>query len=77
MPGGHLQIRGIKKTDEGTYNCEARVMTRGEIDFRMIKVIVNGKHRAAPSPPAGLNDGASWSVPVPKRSPSSVQLFNT
>lgn len=38
---GHLQIRGIKKTDEGMYNCEARVMARGEIDFRMIKVVVN------------------------------------
>lgn len=44
MDNGHLQIRGIKKTDEGMYNCEARVMARGEIDFRMIKVIVNGKH---------------------------------
>ncbi|KAM9332341.1 neural cell adhesion molecule 1a isoform 3-T3 [Pholidichthys leucotaenia] len=41
MANGHLQIRGIKKTDEGTYNCEARVMARGEIDFRMMKVIVN------------------------------------
>uniref|UniRef100_A0A7N8XY72 Neural cell adhesion molecule 1a n=1 Tax=Mastacembelus armatus TaxID=205130 RepID=A0A7N8XY72_9TELE len=41
MDNGHLQIRGIKKTDEGMYNCEARVMARGEIDFRMIKVIVN------------------------------------
>ncbi|XP_044226484.1 neural cell adhesion molecule 1a isoform X10 [Thunnus albacares] len=38
---GHLQIRGIKKTDEGMYNCEARVMARGEIDFKMIKVVVN------------------------------------
>ncbi|XP_063751396.1 neural cell adhesion molecule 1a isoform X6 [Eleginops maclovinus] len=38
---GHLQIRGIKKIDEGMYNCEARVMARGEIDFRMIKVVVN------------------------------------
>lgn len=44
MDNGHLQIRGIKKTDEGMYNCEARVMARGEIDFRMIKVVVNGKH---------------------------------
>lgn len=44
MGNGHLQIRGIKKTDEGMYNCEARVMARGEIDFRMIKVVVNGKH---------------------------------
>ncbi|KAK0144704.1 Neural cell adhesion molecule 1 [Merluccius polli] len=38
---GHLQIRGIKKTDEGMYTCEARVMARGEIDFRVIKVVVN------------------------------------
>lgn len=44
MDNGHLQIRSMKKTDEGMYNCEARVMARGEIDFRMIKVIVNGKH---------------------------------
>uniref|UniRef100_A0A8C4EJ35 Neural cell adhesion molecule 1a n=1 Tax=Dicentrarchus labrax TaxID=13489 RepID=A0A8C4EJ35_DICLA len=41
MDNGHLQIRGIKKTDEGMYNCEARVMPRGEIDFKMIKVVVN------------------------------------
>ncbi|XP_060912396.1 neural cell adhesion molecule 1a isoform X8 [Labrus mixtus] len=41
MGNGHLHIRGIKKTDEGMYNCEARVMARGEIDFRMIKVVVN------------------------------------
>ncbi|XP_040005839.1 neural cell adhesion molecule 1a isoform X2 [Xiphias gladius] len=41
MDNGHLQIRGIKKTDEGMYNCEARVMARGEIDFRMIMVVVN------------------------------------
>ncbi|XP_041657635.1 neural cell adhesion molecule 1a isoform X3 [Cheilinus undulatus] len=41
LDNGHLQIRGIKKTDEGMYNCEARVMARGEIDFRMIKVVVN------------------------------------
>ncbi|XP_076607579.1 neural cell adhesion molecule 1a isoform X2 [Chaetodon auriga] len=41
VENGHLQIRGIKKTDEGMYNCEARVMARGEIDFRMIKVVVN------------------------------------
>ncbi|KAM4727352.1 neural cell adhesion molecule 1a isoform 10-T10 [Anableps anableps] len=41
MDNGHLLIRGIKKADEGMYNCEARVMARGEIDFQMIKVIVN------------------------------------
>lgn len=43
MDNGHLLIRGIKKTDEGMYTCEARVMARGEIDFKMMKVIVNGK----------------------------------
>ncbi|XP_051793297.1 neural cell adhesion molecule 1-like isoform X4 [Acanthochromis polyacanthus] len=41
LSNGHLLIRGIKKTDEGMYNCEARVTARGEIDFRMMKVIVN------------------------------------
>ncbi|XP_046898892.1 neural cell adhesion molecule 1a isoform X5 [Hypomesus transpacificus] len=41
LANNHLQIRGIKKTDEGVYTCEARVMARGEIDFRVIKVIVN------------------------------------
>ncbi|XP_043997257.1 neural cell adhesion molecule 1a isoform X5 [Gambusia affinis] len=41
MDNGHLLIHGIKKVDEGMYNCEARVMARGEIDFRTIKVIVN------------------------------------
>ncbi|XP_068186522.1 neural cell adhesion molecule 1a isoform X2 [Antennarius striatus] len=41
MENGYLQVRGIKKTDEGTYTCEARVMARGEIDLRTIKVIVN------------------------------------
>ncbi|KAF3840629.1 hypothetical protein F7725_006491 [Dissostichus mawsoni] len=40
LDNGHLQIRGIKKIDEGMYNCEARV-ARGEIDFKMIKVVVN------------------------------------
>ncbi|XP_057676249.1 neural cell adhesion molecule 1a isoform X3 [Corythoichthys intestinalis] len=41
MENGHLMIRGIKKTDEGAYNCEARVMETGEINFKMINVIVN------------------------------------
>ncbi|XP_031663380.1 neural cell adhesion molecule 1 isoform X9 [Oncorhynchus kisutch] len=41
MGNNHLQIRGIKKTDEGAYTCEARVMARGEIDLKIIKVIVN------------------------------------
>ncbi|XP_045078522.1 neural cell adhesion molecule 1-like isoform X15 [Coregonus clupeaformis] len=41
LTNNHLQIRGIKKTDEGAYTCEARVMTRGEIDLKIIKVIIN------------------------------------
>lgn len=41
LGNNHLQIRGIKKTDEGDYTCEGRIMARGEIDLRIIKVIVN------------------------------------
>ncbi|KAM4627842.1 neural cell adhesion molecule 1b isoform 2-T2 [Polymixia lowei] len=41
LSNNHLQIRGIKKTDEGSYTCEGRLMARGEIDLRVIKVIVN------------------------------------
>ncbi|XP_057695173.1 neural cell adhesion molecule 1b isoform X2 [Corythoichthys intestinalis] len=41
LNNNHLQIRGIKKTDEGSYTCEGRLMARGEIDLRVIKVIVN------------------------------------
>uniref|UniRef100_A0A3B3UWL2 Neural cell adhesion molecule 1b n=1 Tax=Poecilia latipinna TaxID=48699 RepID=A0A3B3UWL2_9TELE len=41
LSNNHLQIRGIKKTDEGMYMCEARLMARGEIDLRPISVVVN------------------------------------
>uniref|UniRef100_A0A3Q2U020 Neural cell adhesion molecule 1b n=1 Tax=Fundulus heteroclitus TaxID=8078 RepID=A0A3Q2U020_FUNHE len=41
LGNNHLQIRGIKKTDEGMYMCEARLMARGEIDLRPISVVVN------------------------------------
>ncbi|XP_067451121.1 neural cell adhesion molecule 1b isoform X7 [Thunnus thynnus] len=41
LSDNHLQIRGIKKTDEGAYTCEGRLMARGEIDLRVIKVVVN------------------------------------
>ncbi|XP_026233321.1 neural cell adhesion molecule 1b isoform X4 [Anabas testudineus] len=41
LSNNHLQIRGIKKTDEGPYTCEGRLMVRGEIDLRVIKVVVN------------------------------------
>ncbi|XP_066502220.1 neural cell adhesion molecule 1a isoform X3 [Hoplias malabaricus] len=41
LSNNHLQIRGIKKTDEGDYTCEGRIMARGEIDLRVIRVIVN------------------------------------
>ncbi|XP_017345639.1 neural cell adhesion molecule 1b isoform X1 [Ictalurus punctatus] len=41
LDNNHLQIRGIRKADEGVYTCEARIMARGEIDFRDIRVVVN------------------------------------
>ncbi|KAM4703586.1 neural cell adhesion molecule 1 isoform 2-T2 [Rhinophrynus dorsalis] len=37
----YLQIRGIKKTDEGTYRCEGRILARGEINYKDIQVVVN------------------------------------
>lgn len=43
LSNNHLQIRGIKKSDEGDYTCEGRIMARGEIDLRVIMVIVNGE----------------------------------
>ena len=33
LTNNYLQIRGIKKTDEGTYRCEGRILARGEINF--------------------------------------------
>lgn len=44
LSNNYLQIRGIKKTDEGTYRCEGRILARGEINFKDIQVIVNGEH---------------------------------
>ncbi|KAF7699940.1 hypothetical protein HF521_002898 [Silurus meridionalis] len=41
LDNNHLQIRGIRKADEGVYTCEGRIMARGEIDFRDIRVVVN------------------------------------
>ncbi|XP_060799793.1 neural cell adhesion molecule 1b isoform X2 [Neoarius graeffei] len=41
LDNNHLQIRGIRKVDEGVYTCEGRIMARGEIGFRDIRVIVN------------------------------------
>ncbi|XP_037324543.2 neural cell adhesion molecule 1b isoform X6 [Pungitius pungitius] len=41
LGNNHLQIRGIKKTDEGSYICEGRLMARGEVDLRVIRVVVN------------------------------------
>lgn len=43
LNNNHLQIRGIRKTDEGVYTCEGRIKARGEVDFRSIKVVVNGE----------------------------------
>lgn len=60
MSNNHLQIRGIKKTDEGDYTCEGRIMARGEIDLRVIKVIVNGEDSILEPPAllAHMNTGA-------------------
>ncbi|XP_061103762.1 neural cell adhesion molecule 1a isoform X1 [Conger conger] len=44
----YLHIRGIKKTDEGPYTCEGRIMARGEIDFRVIMVVVNVRPSVRP-----------------------------
>lgn len=43
LNNNHLKIQGIRKTDEGVYTCEGRIKARGEVDFRSIKVIVNGE----------------------------------
>lgn len=43
LANNNLQILKINKSDEGVYRCEGRVEARGEIDFRDIIVIVNGK----------------------------------
>lgn len=43
LPNNNLQILRVSKADEGVYRCEARVEARGEIDFRDIVVLVNGK----------------------------------
>ncbi|KAM4015955.1 neural cell adhesion molecule 1 isoform 2-T2 [Anomaloglossus baeobatrachus] len=41
LSNNYLQIRNIKRTDEGTYRCEGRILARGEINFKDIQVIVN------------------------------------
>eukprot|EP00062_Callorhinchus_milii_P011294 gi/632957096/ref/XP_007894289.1/ PREDICTED: neural cell adhesion molecule 1 isoform X10 [Callorhinchus milii] len=41
LSNNYLQIRNIKKTDEGVYRCEGRIAARGEIKFKDISVIVN------------------------------------
>ncbi|KAM8926935.1 neural cell adhesion molecule 1 isoform 2-T2 [Pelodytes ibericus] len=41
LSNNYLQIRGIKKTDEGSYRCEGRILARGEINYKDIQVVVN------------------------------------
>lgn len=57
LSNNYLQIRDIKKTDEGTYRCEGRILARGEINFKDIQVIVNGEEipffLLSPSVPPG------------------------
>lgn len=43
LPNNNLQVQRVTKADEGVYRCEARVEARGEIDFRDIILVVNGK----------------------------------
>lgn len=43
LQNNNLQIQRVTKADEGIYRCEARVEARGEIDFRDIILVVNGK----------------------------------
>ncbi|KAM9788954.1 neural cell adhesion molecule 1-like [Neosynchiropus ocellatus] len=40
MSNHHLMIRGIKKTDEGVYSCEARIPRLGELAYKVIEVRV-------------------------------------
>ncbi|XP_043935394.1 neural cell adhesion molecule 1 [Protopterus annectens] len=41
LSNNFLQIQNVKKTDEGIYRCEGRVLARGEISFRDIAISVN------------------------------------
>ncbi|XP_045693661.1 neural cell adhesion molecule 1 isoform X11 [Phyllostomus hastatus] len=41
LSNNYLQIQNIKKSDEGIYRCEGRILARGEINFKDIQVIVN------------------------------------
>ncbi|XP_075695846.1 neural cell adhesion molecule 1 isoform X3 [Rhinoderma darwinii] len=41
LSNNYLQIRDIKRTDEGTYRCEGRILARGEINYKDIQVVVN------------------------------------
>ncbi|MFT7808674.1 neural cell adhesion molecule 2 isoform X1 [Arapaima gigas] len=53
LANNNLQIDKVSKADEGVYRCEARVEARGEIDFRDIAVIVNGRCEPPESDPTG------------------------
>ncbi|XP_053703267.1 neural cell adhesion molecule 1-like [Synchiropus splendidus] len=43
----HLQIRGIKKKDEGRYTCEARIPRLGELAFKQVEVRVTDQAKPA------------------------------
>ena len=66
LANNYLQIRGIRKTDEGTYRCEGRILARGEVNFKDIQVIVNGKETR----PSAPSTAPPWLIhPFPQRTP--------
>lgn len=62
LANNYLQIKGIKKTDEGTYRCEGRILARGEINFKDIQVIVNGEEMCSSCLFQGCSLGSSMSA---------------
>lgn len=69
LSNNYLQIRGIKKTDEGTYRCEGRILARGEINFKDIQVIVNGEQLRV-----RLVPGAGYVAPALQAADGNVTL---
>lgn len=72
LANNYLQIRGIRKTDEGTYRCEGRILARGEVNFKDIQVIVNGKETR----PSAPSTAPPWLIhPFPQRTRPLPCLF--
>lgn len=65
LANNYLQIRGIRKTDEGTA-VRAGSWPAREVNFKDIQVIVNGKETRPSAPP---RPRLGSSTPSPKRTP--------